>query len=236
MKLALSFVALAVSSTATGLALAQPPGSYEATYLTPERPSTTGGRLPAPANAVELSVATGYSQPFGDLSGGIGFKDVAKVGIGVDVGVGYRIDPKWGVSWFGQYQEFNAERADAARAFTTSLAAQYHFNPYRRLDPWVELGAGYKFFLEDPTVGKNVLTHGFQLGRLRAGLDFRAAEAVALGPIVGADATLFLFQDAPNAQTNISDPRVSTFVYAGLQGRFDIGIAGTARAPTVATR
>jgi hypothetical protein len=43
--------------------------------------------------------------------------------------------------------------------------------------------------------------------------------------MVGADLTLFLWQnpEGPAGNREIDDPRVSTFVYAGLQGRFDIG-------------
>ncbi|MDB4937269.1 MAG: uncharacterized protein JWP87_4241 [Labilithrix sp.] len=234
MKLALSLVALAVVSTATGLAHAQPPDA-EVTYMTAERPRYRN-ELRAPADAVELSVSTGYTRPFGNLRGGVGFPSVARAGIGVGVGFGYRIDPHWAVLWSGGYQELAAERAGAARSFTTSFAAQYHLTPYDRLDPWVELGAGYRFFVEDPLVGPTVLTHGFQLAEVKAGFDLRASEGLAIGPMIGADATLLYFQDLPNASTFIDDPRVSTFVYAGLQGRFDIGVQGTARAREVASR
>ena len=45
---------------------------------------------------------------------------------------------------------------------------------------------------------------------------------------------MFLFQDFPNVQTNINNPTVSTFVFAGLQGRFDIGgRSTTGQTPTI---
>jgi outer membrane protein W len=236
MKLTLSVAALGASLSAAGFARAQPPEVMPSTSL--EYPPTTerltgGRRLAAPQNALELSVGTGYTQGFGSLSSGVGMPSVVSPGISADVGVGYRIDPKWAVLWSGSYQDLNAERTATAHGFTTSLALQYHLAPMNRLDPWVELGAGYRILVEDPKTGPSLVTHGVQLARVRVGLDFRAGEAVALGPVIGADATLFLFQDFPSVQTNIADPRVSTFVFAGLQGRFDIG--GSTRSSAVAS-
>ena len=222
MKFALSFVALGISLTATGLAAAQPPEMTPSYAMEPPE-SLSKGRLAAPRNALELSIGTGYSQGFGTLKSGTGMPSVVTPGVAFDLGIGYRIDPKWSVLWAGEYSELTAERTSTARSFTTGIAAQYHFAPMQRIDPWMEAGAGYRFLVEDPTLGPNLLTHGFQLARIRAGIDFRVGETAAIGPMIGADATLFTFQDIPNVQTNISDPRVSTFVFAGLQGRFDIG-------------
>lgn len=223
MKVAFLVAALGASMTVTGLAAAQPPETVPYAYQAPERPLPEAGRMAAPKNALELSIATGYTQGFGNLASGVGLPTVVSPGIGFDLGVGYRIDPNWAVLVTGQYQEFSAERADAARGVTTSLAAQYHLAPLKPTDPWLEVGGGYRLLWEDPNVGPTVLTHGIQLARVRAGLDFRIDKALAIGPVIGADATLFLFQDAPNVQTNIAEPRVSSFVYGGLQGRFDIG-------------
>lgn len=220
MKIALSFVTLSLCATAAGVALAQPPEAVPY-YVPYERPAERS--LEAPRNALELSVGTGYSQGFGNLKSGVGMPSVVTPGAGLTLGVGYRVDPSWAVLWSGEYMELTAERTTTARSFTTGLALQYHLAPMQRVDPWVEVGAGYRFLVEDNSVGPNLLTHGFQLGRVRAGLDFRIADAVALGPMIGADATLFIFQDFPNLQTNISDPTISTFIFAGLQGRFDIG-------------
>ena len=83
------------------------------------------------------------------------------------------------------------------------------------------------------------MTHGPKLMAARLGIHFRASEGVAIGPVIGADATVFTFQDTSSVQTNISDPRLSTFVFAGLQGRFNVGGSTSSThttAPTVAQR
>lgn len=234
MKLAYSFVALGVSLTAAGIAGAQPLEAVPTVNTSGERPARA--QLGAPSNALELSVATGYTQGFGNLRSGVGMPSVVGPGLGVDFGVGWRVNPRFAVVGTGQYQEFQAERTTAARGVAGNIALQYHLAPMSRVDPWIEGGVGYRLLWEVPNIGPTLLTHGFDLGRVRAGVDFRVDENVAIGPMVGADATLFLFQDFPNVQTNISDPTVSTFVYAGLQGRFDIGGQSTTGTRTTASR
>ncbi|MDB4937109.1 MAG: hypothetical protein JWP87_4081 [Labilithrix sp.] len=185
--------------------------------------------LPAPSEALELSVGTGYTQGFGSLRSGVGMPQVAREGIAVDLSAGYRINPHWAISIGGQYTELNALNADAARGGTATLAAQYHIAPTTRLDPWLELGSGYRLLAQlAPTTGGNATTdivynHGFQLGRARAGIDLRLSQDIAIAPVIGADATMFVWQDVGGANTAIASPAMSTFVFAGVQGRVDVG-------------
>jgi hypothetical protein len=177
----------------------------------------------AGAQALELAAATGYTQGFGTLESGVGMPRVARAGVGVDASVGYRIEPHYGISFGAQYQELQAERDDAARGLVWSLALQYHIDPNVRLDPWVELGSGYRlFWLEPFGTGPRVLLHGPQLVRVRVGLDVRVSREVAIAPVVGADTTMFVFRDDVTMRA-IPEPTLSTFVFAGLQGRIDIG-------------
>jgi hypothetical protein len=182
-------------------------------------------RLPAPTRALELTVASGYTQGFGELRSNIGMPRVARAGVAIEGAVGYRVDPRWGVSVGGQYQELTPDTADATRGTAFTLAAQYHAAPNTRLDPWIEVGTGYRLLWQiDPLAGGgNVLTHGLQLARARIGFDIRVSPEVAIGPVIGADATTFLYQDGGPGDGYIRDPSVNTFVFAGLQGRIDAG-------------
>jgi hypothetical protein len=238
MKLQPSIAVLCMIWSASSLAGAQPPPpptyyppppyavpaeAPPATIVAPRKVST----LDAPRNALELSVATGYTQGFGQLRANVGLPSVISAGVGLDLGVGWRISPRWAVLWTGEYQEFTAERSSHAGGLTNTLGVQYHFAPTQRTDPWAELGAGYRFLWETSAFAPTLYTHGFQLVHVRLGLDFRANEQIALGPIIGADATMFRYQDGPYFSAYIPDARVSTFIYAGIQGRFDIGGQGT---------
>jgi hypothetical protein len=172
---------------------------------------------------LELTIGTGYTQGFGVLQPGVGMPQVANAGIGVNGSVGFRIDHHFGVSFGAEYQELQPERADATRAFASALALQYHIVPNARTDPWVEIGSGYRAFIVAPAgPGNDVLFHGPQLVRARAGLDIRLSPNIAVAPVIGADATMFVIRDDLNVVA-IGDPTISTFVFAGLQGRMDVG-------------
>jgi hypothetical protein len=186
----------------------------------------------APRNALEVTMGTGYTQGLGMLERGVNLPDVAQAGIAADVGVGYRIDPRWSVGATLQYQELRAQRAAGARGIATGVQIAYHVDPTKRLDPWVQLGTGYRLLWEGGNVlAPNLLTHGFELARFTAGLDLRATPQLAVAPILGADVNLPLWQVPGGA---IGGARVSTFVYAGIQGRFDLG--GELATPAIAER
>ncbi|MDB5218184.1 MAG: uncharacterized protein JWO86_6111 [Myxococcaceae bacterium] len=199
---------------------AAPAGAQET--VVSDRPSSQPG-IPAPSRAFELTAATGYAQGFGTLQPGTSMPRVATAGVGVDARVGYRIEPHFAVSLGGEYQELAAQRDDAARGFALSLALQYHILPNARVDPWLELGSGYRMLWLVP-FGPTPTTFfsGPELVRVRAGLDLRVSPDVAIAPTIGADATMFVFRD-DTASSVIGDPKLSTFVFAGLQGRIDVG-------------
>ncbi len=179
----------------------------------------------APTRAFEITVGTGYTQGFGSLQSGVDMANVITPGVGIDLGLGYRVNPHWAFMLGGQYQEFTAERAASARGFTAGLGAVYHGLPYTRTDPWVSLSSGCRMLWENPSDpnAAYLLTHGFELAKLTLGVDIRVDRDVAIAPVIGADLTLPLWQSVGGAQSvAINDPRVSTYVFAGVQGRFDI--------------
>jgi hypothetical protein len=209
-------------------------GALVATSAQAQEKAWVSQSVASPAKAFELSVGTGYTQPLGSLQRGVGMPSIARAGIGVDLGAGYRIDPHWSVSGAGQYFELDPQNTTTgARGLTAGVAATYHFQPDLRLDPWAELGTGYRLmWLTQQSPAPTVLTHGFELARARLGLDIRGNEMASIGPVIGADASVFLWQDA-GTSTAISDPRLSTFVFAGIQGRLDVG--GTTVGTTTTT-
>lgn len=205
-------IATACGAAALVLAISNVASAQEQTWFERE--------IAAPDDAVELSVSTGYTQGFGMLRQGTPLPDVANAGMAVGLGLGYRLGSHWGISLNGQYQELDASRGSGTRGGTATAAVQYHFAPYQHLDPWAELGGGYRMFWETPEVNApSVLSHGLQLARARIGADVRVTPDVAVGPFIGADVNAFLYQEG----AAIDNPRLSTFVLAGVQGRFDVG-------------
>lgn len=206
-------------------------------------PTYVRGAMRAPRSAFEIGLNTGYTQGFGSIADGLPVGRVADAGIGFGLDLAYRVSPMFSIGLAGQFQEFSPDTKIKAgtdvRGVTTTLLSTVHFSPYDTLDPFVQIGAGYRMLWTLPP-GKNndVLTHGFQLAKLNLGLDVRVSKDVALGPMVGADLNLFLWTNPEGSVGNrkIEDTSISTYIYAGLQGRFDIGGTREAKIREISSR
>jgi hypothetical protein len=182
-------------------------------------------RVAAPANAFELKVNAGYTQGFGMIAPGRSIPDVAGAGFGVGVDADYRGNPTWSVGVQGEYQEFASRPLDtAARGLAGNIGATYHAMPFLRGDPYLRLGTGYRLLWQvNPPGAPTALLHGFELAKATIGYDVRVSSDVALAPQVGADLNLFVWQNQNGTNSALSTAQVGTFIFAGLQGRFDMG-------------
>jgi hypothetical protein len=215
---------------------------YAATAFAQETEQAAPTPLAAPKGAFELEVDTGYNRGFGAIEArpGGAMSSVARGGIGAGIGLGYRATPELSVAGTVQYQELSAApeqpRGTRVRGAGLGVEGKLHLRPYERVDPWLGLGAGYRMLWIAPEgPGNNVLTHGLELARARVGLDIRVSRDVALGPVIGGDMNLFIWRNPEGPQGNSVIPakRVSTFLFAGVQGRFDLGGKRVERAGTV---
>ncbi len=192
----------------------------------------------APTHAFELKVGTGYTQGFGWLTPTQHIADVAGPGIGVDVGVAYRADPRWSIGVECGAQDFqnNATVNTAARGVTANVGVTYHGSPYVHGDPWLRLGTGYRALWNVNPVagGPTTMLHGFEIAKASVGYDVRVSPHVAIAPLVGADVGAFVWQEQNGGNTTMARPQLGTYVFAGLQGRFDFG--PTTGTPTYAGR
>lgn len=223
-RLVIASAALAAVTASAPSAFAQDSSNPSAPLTSPERRSYFDKRLEAPQDAFELTVGTGYTQGFGMVQSGLGFPSVAREGIGVDLGIAYRFATRWSVGLNGEYQEMNAQRGTGTRGLSGGANVTFHAMPYDRIDPFVFLGTGYRLFWETyPSPTPAVLYHGFELGRLAIGADVRMSPEVAIGPMIGADLNVFLWTAQSGNNVALATPQLSTFVFAGLQGRFDAG-------------
>jgi outer membrane protein W len=182
----------------------------------------------APDKALELGVSAGYTQGFGSITPDR--RVSAGPGGAIGASVGYRINPHWSVGATGQYQGYGASGASASaatlRGATVDVHGTYHLSPYSRLDPYVNLGSGYRLFAESPAGNApTTLTHSLELGKIAVGLDVRSTESVAISPVVGLDLNLFILRagGAPAPAAATGNQSVSAFVFAGVEGRFDLG-------------
>jgi hypothetical protein len=203
-------------------------------------------RVPAPVNALEIGTEIGFAQGFGRLNAARPFSAGAGPGSAAGVSVGYRIDPRFSIAAEGQYSQFarplTSPEGSQVRGVTTGVNLTYHLQPTMRLDPWVSYGVGYRGIGESQPGTASAMSHAIELGKLRAGIDLRTTPSIAVGPVIGADLDYFVAGRAPGgaaggAETEtLSARRLSTFVFAGVQGRFDVTGTHTTSASTTAGR
>jgi len=195
-----------------------------------DQSGTTKSNTLAPvANALELTIGTGYAQGFGEIgTGQPKLTDVGQPGGAVQVGVGYRVIPQLTLGIYGAGAMFSrGDQVDTStNLYSASAGVQgdWHFLPSAsQFDPWVSLGTGWRGYWLHNDLGTTSL-HGLELAKLQVGVDYRVAHTIAISPVVGADLSMFLTESNPSATgySNITDPKVNTFVFAGLMGRFDI--------------
>ena len=182
-----------------------------------EVPATTGG--------LELSLALNGTEGTGDLAPGMAFDDVADHGLGLDLGVGYRLTPNLLVGGYATITGHGTDRDDTG-AVTMAIGAKadWHFRPSARLDPWVSVGTGIKMMGIEVGDRDQALT-GLELAKIQVGLDYRINPRFAIGPVIGTSATVYRtsYDDAmsDNAR-DIDDKSVNWTVTAGVLGRFDV--------------
>jgi hypothetical protein len=193
-----------------------------------EREEYFQNRVPAPINAFEVNVGGGYTQGFGLILPGTGIPSVAGAGIAASVDLGYRVNPRWSLGVQGEYQEFTSERNTAARGFVGNIGPTFHAAPLMRGDPFMRLATGYRgLWSVNPPGAPTTFVHGFEVAKAQFGYDMRVSRDVALAPMVGIDLNIFVWQDQNGVNTRLSSAQVGSFVWAGLQGRFDMGGTST---------
>ncbi len=181
-------------------------------------------------SAFELGVAAGYNQGGGKLGGGMGdLQDLASAGGNVEIDVGARIIPNLSVGLYGTLSQ--SAKGDSVNTSTdiygasAGIQATWHFRPATSVDPFVNLGTGWRAMWLNPSSGKVTSLQGLQLARLQVGVDYRLSQDIAIAPIIGGALDMFVSQDSPMTSdyTEIQNKKVNFTGFAGIAGRFDLG-------------
>ena len=208
-----------------------------------DRPSENQ-TLVAPKNALELNIGQGFSQGFGEpASQSESLAELSRGGMSLQLGIGYRLNPHWMIGSYAEgsryFKKSGAPDGTVAYGAGFGMQVQYHVLPFSQIDPWIGLGGGWRgYWLDVGNAGHESL-YGFDIVRLRIGADYKLGPSTSIGPMLGATMTVFdsvrTLESASNESTK--NPEISTFVFAGFQGRFEIGgqrVAPSGR--TVASR
>jgi hypothetical protein len=179
--------------------------------------------------ALEIAVGGGYTQGAGDAGSAGSLEDLTGAGGTVEVQVGMRMTPTFSVSAYGTLARFR--RGDAisdgsrASAATAGLQATWHARESRSIDPWISLGAGWRGLWLSPKDATASSAHGVELLRVQLGVDYRLSPSLAITPVIGASASIFLVEGGDLAERmSIDDKALNLYGFTGLLGRFDLGI------------
>jgi hypothetical protein len=170
-------------------------------------------------NALEIGLGFGSAQGYGHAeSGGPRLDDM---GIGADVSVGWRINPRWMVGVYSSSALYPAMEGGASTVGTAAgVQANYHFSS--KLRPWVGLGAGWHGYWISYQ-GERKAYQGADLARLQLGVDVPITPSFSVEPLLGL--TLATFAPQKNLAGSASDARsssLSVFVLIGALARFDL--------------
>lgn len=169
--------------------------------------------------ARELTFTTGYTMGEGVVGPSANVRESTNGGAAIGVGLGKRTSDRLSLSLQGQFVALSPDGGRTIRGLDVGFGVGYHWRPDRFADPWVDIGPGYRFFWIQRDGAATTMSHGFQLIRARFGVDFRLSPTVAVAPVLGADINTLLWRD--DARLSEEELRFSTFVFMGMQGRFD---------------
>ena len=179
--------------------------------------------------ALEVAIGGGYTQGVGGAGTAGSVEDLTGPGGGIELQLGLRATPQWGVALYGTAARFRHGDtvADGSRAYSTTagVLAVWHSRASRSLDPWVSVGAGWRALWLSPAGAESTSVHGIELVRIQLGIDYRFTRWLAIAPMIGASASLFVVEDGAMSMSlsTVHDNRFNLYGFTGVLGRFDIG-------------
>jgi hypothetical protein len=150
--------------------------------------------------ALEVAVGGGYTQGVGGAGTAGSVQDITGPGGGIELQLGLRATPQWSIALYGTGARFRHgdDLADGSRAYSTTagVLAVWHSRASRSLDPWVSVGAGWRGLWLSPRGAESTSVHGIELARIQLGIDYRFTSWLAIAPVVGASASVFVVEDS----------------------------------------
>jgi hypothetical protein len=192
---------------------------------TPRGNSIFQRSVAAPKHALELAVRAGYDQGVGALGGEPNrhVQDVAGVGAGADIGVSYRWSPRFSLGGYATGAVYSAVAPnEGVRSFAGGVQAGWHFRPYRSLDPWASVGAGYRVFWDARPNEGTTVRKALEAFRFSVGVDYRLSPEFGVGPYVAGDLSFFFSETSTGEPSTSQGAALSSFVSAGVSARFDL--------------
>jgi hypothetical protein len=192
---------------------------------------------PSPHSGFQMALRTGLGLPFGNTSGAPddGYSRLVSTQVPLMLDIGGKLNPHvflgaylglgFGGAGSGLESECKLASATCVHAsFRVGAQVQYNVAPAAKVNPWVGYGIG----IESSGAGAQTSTRettaavaGFELARLMAGVDFRMASGIGVGPFM--DFTLGRYatatvNDGSSTQTfDIQDKAMHSWLTLGVR-------------------
>lgn len=169
---------------------------------------------------IEIGVGLGSSQGYGYM--GRDLPTLSDIGGAAELTLGWWSNPRW---MWGVYGSLGVHAGSGGRSTwsrSVGLHARHSFlaGTHR---PWIGFGFGLREHRISRGQGNDSYL-GLDLGRFQLGVDSRFGPRAVLSPVLGATLTTFLSYKTPStgSYTAVVDPKLSVFVFAGLEARLDV--------------
>ena len=193
---------------------------------------------------VHLGLRLGYGIPLGNAAGASDvpgdqdakLSDTYSGMIPIWLDLGYFVTPNIMLGLYGHYgigliadgEEGCPEGADCSGSVIRfGVQGQYHLSRGQSLDPWFGLGVGYELASAKFSGGGQDLTvtvKGFEFANLQAGVDFKVADNVAVGPFVSFSLGQYSSQsvdpEIPGLSDDIPNKAIHEWLTLGVKGSF----------------
>jgi hypothetical protein len=192
-----------------------------------EAPAAPKERLPF---GTRIAVRTGFAVPAGESFASSGpIADTVAGYVPLRLDLGYRLADHF---YFGVTGQLAAVVPNACPSGTSCSGTNvrlggmlaYHLRPSGAFDPWLGLGIAYEQLSTSRSVGDehvDVSARGLELFGLELGADYRANNALRLGPVVSSSVGRFTRVDVNGASSDF-DPSVHAWVMLGLRAAYDL--------------
>lgn len=213
----ISLVSTSILAGVPTSAFADP--SPPASIRQPSQPAAREPAMPA-SHGLEIALALGSTASRGDIGDGMNAEDLIGSAARLELAIGSRVTPNLTLGFYGNAQA-SPHHGRRAHTGAAGLEAAFHLRPDRSIDPWISLGSGVRAYLVDD--GGYTIGVGAELARLQVGVDFRASERFAIGPVVGVSASLFGAEKQPMQDFHeLSGKGINWTLSAGIAGRFHL--------------
>lgn len=225
-------LALATGLVSTAALAQEPAAPAPAPAAAPSEPAagasaSAGGE--AKGSGISVGLRVGYALPMGDGAKDSKMSDQVKGAIPFQLDALYRISPNLGAGLYFSYAivSVNKDKMPSGVDVSASwmkygLQLQYSISPAESMNPWVGFGLGLESVKTSASAGGmsfDSTISGLEFAHLMAGLDFKAGDAMRVGPFV--DFSLGQYSSV-DPGGDIQEKAMHQWLYLGVRGMYDL--------------